>query len=180
MKPLAEPAPILFLDIDGVLNCHDFDQKAMSNMIDAVKVGHLNDILEETGAVVVLSSAWRYLVHRGDMTLAGLDWLLRSHGIRSDRLIGITRPDTMVWYSTRKGPVSKPIPDERGKQITDWLKEHQHTGRYLVIDDGGKNPSGTWSSLGIIGEEHPCVWTEPEMGLTFMKTQEAINTLSRK
>lgn len=60
------PAKVIFLDFDGVLNHRDFlagvvlDIKRDEEMIDAECVARLNSIVERTGAVVVISSSWRY------------------------------------------------------------------------------------------------------------------------
>lgn len=145
--------PIVFLDIDGVLNTHDFDPTAESAPIHRDKVVLLNAILVNTDARVVVSSAWRYLVHRGDMSLTGLDWLLRSHGMLSNRLVGITRPDTMVLQPDGE---YRPEAMERGRQITDWRAANSHTEAYVVIDD---------MDLGITDAGHPWVETLPDVGL---------------
>jgi hypothetical protein len=62
---------ILFLDMDGVLNAHEWLGEAGSCDVRHDCVLRLNRILHETGAAIVLSSAWRYMVHGGDMTLPG-------------------------------------------------------------------------------------------------------------
>lgn len=64
--------PIIFLDIDGVLNCELFFEKRKLNKVNykdhfefekgqicTERVALLNDLCKETGAVVVLSSSWR-------------------------------------------------------------------------------------------------------------------------
>ena len=63
--------PILFLDIDGVLNGHEQDAHGYCR-IQAGPVVHLNRILAETEARLVIASSWRYLVHSGAMTLEEL------------------------------------------------------------------------------------------------------------
>lgn len=117
---------LLFLDIDGVLNDHEVHYAAESCTIERSSVDVLNHILSEAGAHYVLSSAWRYLIHRGEMNLIGLDWMLRSHGIIANRLHGVTRRDTMVN--------GKPLPRERGAQISEYLRVTQCT-RHVVLDD---------------------------------------------
>ena len=47
----------------------------------------MNKIIEETGCKIVLSSAWRYLVHGGAMTLDGLDCLFCSHGLKKGVIV---------------------------------------------------------------------------------------------
>lgn len=159
---------VLFLDIDGVLNAHEFDAAVMCGQIHRDKVERLNTVLRATGAKVVLSSAWRYLVHRDEMNLMGLEWLLRSHGVLADRLVGITRPDTMQRECYRGQPGTWPVCDERGQQIADWLAVYwsPRVTRYAVVDDGGHRPDGTWTDLGIGAAGHPAVITDGKVGLT--------------
>lgn len=166
-----EVDPILFLDIDGVLNTHEFDPDVLCGQIHRDKVGLLNGILRATGAKVVLSSAWRYILYRGESNLMGLEWLLRSHGMLAGRLVGITRPDTMVRGDTYSGrPNEWPQANERGRQITDWLEANGGLPRrYVVIDD---------MDLGIKEAGHPFVQTEPTVGLTRDDAERAVRILS--
>jgi hypothetical protein len=161
-------APLIFLDIDGVLNTHEWDARAVSSPVHRHKVELLNTILENTSAKIVLSSAWRYLVHRGEMNLTGLGWLLRSHGVLADRLVGITRKDTPDEHplkNTSGKPLMYCVPNERGRQISDWRTENWHTGPYVVIDD---------LDLGITDAGHPFVQTNGGIGMTPAKAQEAV------
>lgn len=171
--------PIIFLDIDGVLNAHDFSDVAMSNTIDREKVAILNRILKETGARIVLSSAWRYIVHRGEANLDGMDWLLRSHGVMCGRLIGLTRPDTMMPTTFDGTPCLWPLENERGDQIWHWLTENKYNGTYVVIDDGGEDRvTKEWTDLGIDAGMHPVVWTKGNVGLTQADADLAIAILA--
>lgn len=162
----------LFLDIDGVLNAHEpIHPEIMCGQFHVDKVDLLNWILRATDAKIVLSSAWRYLAHRGEMNLAGLDWLLRSHGVLSGRLVGITRPDSM-----RESPIfdgkNWPVHNERGQQIRDWLNSENpwmaETKSYVVIDD---------LDLGISEFGHPFVKTDGAVGLTVKDAKQAIDYL---
>lgn len=167
---------VLFLDIDGVLNTHDFCPRAMCGPIHREKVTLLNHVLDTTGAHVVLSSAWRYLVYRGEMNLKGLGWLLRSHGLRDDRLVGITREDTMVERSGEwNGSTPWPQANERGEQIADWLRLSLgqvgvSIARYAVVDD---------LDLGISEAGHPFVDTDGSVGLTDWEADRLIELLGR-
>lgn len=158
---------LVFLDVDGVFNRHVYCPVAGSSSLDRELVLILNGVLAETGANVVLSSAWRYHVHTGRMTLAGLEWLFRSHGLMSGRLVGVTREDTLTdevweWPGDANGRMSgrghKPVENERGRQIRDWLTEHRPAGvPYVVVDD---------LDLGITAAGHPFVQTDGKVGLT--------------
>ncbi len=151
---------ILFLDIDGVLNEHEtLDPEVECGRFHADKVARLNRVLRDTGAKIVLSSAWRYFIHRGEMNLTGLDWLLRSHGIMQGRLIGVTERD-----AEREDPhwdgKSWPLTNERGGQIANYLRHKVglvHVERYAVVDD---------LDLGISEALHPFVQTVGTVGLT--------------
>ena len=53
---------IVFLDIDGVLNSREYDRtrdKSKLTNIDETRIPFVKQIVEQTGAVIVLSSTWR-------------------------------------------------------------------------------------------------------------------------
>lgn len=162
---------LLFLDIDGVLNRHDFCPIAKSGSLHKTKVALLNYVLEETGAYIVVSSAWRYLVHNKEMSLTGFDWLLRSHGVMHGRLRGITRQDTLPEgfekFDLHK-PHTWPISDERGQQIADYLSDDPYIARYAVVDD---------LDLGISKCNHPFVQTNQKRGLTLSNARQLVRLL---
>lgn len=162
MNTIVEPKHkerLLFLDIDGVLNAHEWDEEVKSNIIRNDKVLLLNHILRTTQAKIVLSSAWRYLVHRGEMTMQGLEWLFRSHGILANRLHGITRQDTHYTNPWQQQ-------SERGKQITEYVKYcNGYVRAYAVVDD---------LDLGISEAGHPFVRTDGKVGLTLQLADKLI------
>ncbi len=105
--------PIIFLDIDGVLNCASTTQQFQDVVgIGPKKVVILNRILEKTGAQVVLSSTWRF----------DQDWrtALARAGLPMDRFIGVT--DRM------KSRI-------RGEEIQQWINDHGPIDRYTILDD---------------------------------------------
>lgn len=155
---------VVFADIDGVLNTHSFNMLAGSNTIDRDKMTWLNIICVQSRAKIVLTSAWRYHIHRNEMNLSGLSWMLRTHGLHSDLLIGVTRADTMIDR--------KPVENERGKQIQDYLDTFVGLHgvpitKYVVIDD---------LDLGITAAGHPFVKVEPG-GLTYWDAIQTIKLL---
>lgn len=165
---------LLFLDIDGVLNNHDFDHFAMCGRIHYDKIILLNQILDATKAKVILTSAWRYIIHRNESTLVGMDWLLRSHGMRSGHLLDITRLDTMVERPARGydgKPESWPQTNERGNQISDYLKSSSiRIASYVALDD---------LDLGISEAGHPFVQTDATVGLTYKEVSQCIEHLMK-
>lgn len=152
---------VIFLDIDGVLNDHYWNDESMCGQIDPDKVQRLNTILRETGAFICLSSAWRYILHRGEANLMGMEWLLRSHGVKAGRLIGVTRPDTKQ-QKTYEWP-------ERGEQITDFITEFGPFASYIAVDD---------LDIGITEAGHRLVQTDSTIGLTEADAWKAIRLLN--
>lgn len=103
------------------------------------------------------------------MTIDGLDWLFRSHGVLANRIVSITREDAIdrcEWDGTKE---SWPLVNERGKQIADWLANHLNVDRYVVIDD---------MDLGISEAGHPFVHVDGTVGLTDRDAVKAIGILN--
>lgn len=184
---------LIFLDIDGVLNGHKFCKAAQSTGIDPTRVRELNRIVRRTGAAVVLSSAWRYMVHGKAMTLDGFGYMLRTHGVAGVKLVGLTIPDEVCpacKHDHRRrggGPSRVKVSDtgeyscrrcgtthSRGGQITRWVLDNLPVGGvsktpYVVIDD---------LDLGIRHAGHPFVQTNGKLGLTRAKADEVIRLLA--
>jgi HAD domain in Swiss Army Knife RNA repair proteins len=101
---------VIFLDIDGVLNCEKTpNPRKFPYIVDAALLGRLRQLLERTGASVVLSSTWRY----------------DPAGIFSATHYGIPFID-----------VTPDLPTEpRCKEILRWLRQNPEVSRYVVIDD---------------------------------------------
>jgi len=159
---------IIFLDVDGVLNTHSpLCPHVMCGQIHDDKAAILKRIILTTKAQIVLSSAWRYLIYRDDMNLVGLNWLFRSHGIPGV-IFGITREDTMVVREPWDGSQPWPVSNERGRQIADWVRINEFSGKYVVIDD---------MDLGISEMKLPFVQTDPRNGLTEIDAERAIEFL---
>lgn len=111
---------ILFLDIDGVLNGHQYNDQAKSNGICKSCVSQLNRIILETDCKIVLSSAWRYMISGGAMTNTGFRYMMSTHGVVGLDIIDITVPDEEV-----------PL---RGNQISNWIQTNAYDS-FAVVDD---------------------------------------------
>lgn len=145
---------VLFLDIDGVLNGHDYSDEAKSCNIRRECVFRLNRVVKETGCKIVISSSWRYMVHGGQMTLTGFWYMLRTHGLVGhgpSLIIGVTRKDRDIEK------------DERGEQIRafigDWNKRNPGNtiSQYAAIDD---------CDIGITKAKVPLVLTDGSKGMS--------------
>ncbi|HEX6442397.1 MAG TPA: HAD domain-containing protein [Stellaceae bacterium] len=101
---------VIFLDIDGVLNCKQTpNPRNFPFIVDPALLRRLNDLLELTGAEVVLTSNWRY----------------DPAGMFSARHYGIPFSDTTPDLQN----------EPRCNPILDWLRRHPDIERFIVIDD---------------------------------------------
>jgi hypothetical protein len=145
---------VIFLDIHGVLNDHD-DLTIHKN-----KIALVNTILMETGAKIVLTSSWRYMVHKGDMTIDGLNYLFLTHGLKNMPLIDVTEADS---------PRSNL---SRGQMILRWLQNcRENIESFVVLDDLDDSPQG----LSPVGQY--LVKTNSNVGLTKKQVEKAIDIL---
>jgi hypothetical protein len=106
-------------DINISIRFDDFDKKS-------VKV--LNDILEETGAEIVVSSDWR--------TYASLEEIGDYYELQGI----IKRPiDVTDFYSNlgigKKITFSEYLEKERYFEIKDWLEKHPDVTHWVAVDD---------------------------------------------
>lgn len=143
---------ILFCDIDGILNGHQAHPNGYCGTYPEC-VKQFNHILDEFPDLkLVISSAWRYLVHNGCMTLLGFENMLLTHGVKCrGRIVGITRKD----FEERIDP--------RENQIMDWVKIHKPS-QWLVIDDLDLRMDNFF-------------WTDGEVGLTEQDACEIIHII---
>jgi hypothetical protein len=149
----------MFLDFDGVINTHG--GTAAGAFSDPACVANVNRVLDATNAKIVVCSSWRYLVHRGYMTIGGLVTLLRTHGLYSANLIDVTRASRDTGDMQQEN-------EPRWRQIADWLKRPLcSVGRYAIIDDDPDAFGG-----------RPGVQTDPTRGFTEQDAERAIEILA--
>jgi len=101
---------IIFLDIDGVLNCkRTSNPRKLPYIVDRALLERFTRVVARTGADVVLSSTWRY----------------DPAGLFSAKHWGV--------------PFNDVIPDmpqqPRRDEIMAWLKAHGEVNRFAVLDD---------------------------------------------
>ena len=116
---------VIFLDIDGVLNvyCEGRDQFGCtfhSNFVD-----NLRNIIEQTGAKIVISSSWR---SDGLKTMQEM-WKFRNY---PGEVIAIT---PFSWELMDLGLFEYYDQIDRGHEIELWLKMHPEVSNYVIIDD---------------------------------------------
>lgn len=119
---------IIFLDVDGVLNNEDTFKHRREHYektgkwlveIDDIMVRRLADIVNSTGAKIVLSSSWRKMFGK-DMTPANES---------SQGLVDILHRYNLTILD-RTGSS-----DTRQDEIDEWLKEHPEVNEFVILDD---------------------------------------------
>jgi hypothetical protein len=146
--------PIIFLDIDGVLNSGDWAEELYKNpnpnyhnFCDPKAVDMLIEFLQSTGFMLVLSSSWR---RSGNIyeTFKSLDSIPYLNKI-SPYIIGQTcrlnlgRTNGKRWC--------------RGDEIKVWVDEFKPS-YYMIVDD----------DTDMLIEQFPrLIQTDPEHGLTY-------------
>lgn len=138
--------PIVFLDLDGVLNHQDWFARRskvhtdvmaarVAQNVDPDCVRWLNEITDRTGARIVMSSTWRHLA-----PLSVLADGLRGRGM-TGALIGrtplATEHDPRVFerYRGRLPAAMEPYP--RGYEIQQWLDACPSPPPFVILDDDG-------------------------------------------
>lgn len=154
---------IVFLDIDGVLNGHERHPGSEYCGTSPGCVAELNRVLAATGALVVVCSAWRYLVLRGAMTVEGLRHLLSTHGVVGppgvrDYLLGVTESDEQVTG--------------RDLQVWNWVCSHPEIVSWVIFDDMEK----LYDQWHI---KNRLVLTDGKVGMTTGDADRAIDLLGR-
>ncbi|MCI0351534.1 MAG: hypothetical protein L0Z53_19090 [Acidobacteriales bacterium] len=153
-------SPIIFLDIDGVLNGFEGGPSTIprnKSELSQECIGHFNRIIEATDAQIVITSYWRYYITGGHFSIFGFATLLRSHGVLG-QLIGHTRDDKELPQDER---------EPRWTQIADWLHDNPGHGRYCILDDRADAFGG-----------RPGVQTNGSIGLTEKDASQAIEILN--
>ena len=133
---------IIFLDIDGVLNSRRFDREEHDGNIDRSRLELLHELVEKSGATVVLSSSWRYHWDKD-----------REH---CDE-IGVELERVFKEYGIELYDKTPRLSGHRPNEIMKWLEDNRGTwDSFVVIDD-------SWCDWGEFLRTR-CVRTNPMIG----------------
>lgn len=142
---------IIFLDIDGVMNCMATAYQTRRKGFDLIPSALLRRIIQETGAKIVVSGALGRAV-----ALDILRGYFERAGIPGDTVIGVT--DTV---------------GRRGEDISQWLHAHPEgiTG-YILIDDA--------DAAQVAPHENVTVRTNWFTGMSYANAEQAIAFLNQQ
>lgn len=131
-RPSACSVKLVVLDFDGVLNSKQFwvrrlvrnpfwklAERAQKDL-DPEAIGHLNRVIRETGAKVVVSSTWR----KG-RTVEELQQILDRNGFVGE-VVGKT--PSLCWADDGRRLW-------RGDEIQAWLDQHPEVDSFAIVDD---------------------------------------------
>ena len=139
---------IIFLDIDGVMNSTEemialYNQHGSSidnTLPSPTKCKLLKQLVEETGAKVVLSSSWRLslnaiqklidLFEPYNLILSGFT----CHEVESKKFKNSPYEDIKPRYQHTIGDFGTYIED-RGAEIANWLLDHPTVENFVILDD---------------------------------------------
>jgi hypothetical protein len=160
---------IIFLDIDGVLNPKWWVSRKPSDkygcLFDPNTIVHLEEIIVNTGAVIVISSSWK------DMGLSELQKMWKDRNLPG-KVIDIT-PNYMsdeMLLNADVNDIDLDSLDIRGCEIKGWLTLHgSDVNNYVIIDDMDD----------ILAEQESCfIQIDPEVGITKQDAMKSIAILN--
>lgn len=118
---------VIFLDIDGVLNSISYDRVRTDEdgNIDKTRLVLVKELVDKTGAKIVLSSSWR------DHWEKNTEYLDEE----GKKLISVFAEAGLEIY----GKTPKIGYLERSEEIRLWLKENPNVTHFVALDDHGYN-----------------------------------------
>lgn len=169
---------VIFLDVDGVLNSSRTLYEDISLEDDLIS--NLKELVDKTGAKIILSSSWRLsteaiatLMDKLDkfglaisgMTCDGvdLDWLEKYEFDTTKKYL-----DTKFDYDENK---QIKITHDRGAEIFKWLHDHDDCA-YVILDDEIEDIKPYFNELVIVK-------TSYKTGLTKEDVKKAIQILNK-
>ena len=154
----------IFLDIDGCINCSKTTKRLESapdfTFVDTRKVLRLRNIVERTGAQLVLSSTWRFGADPKAFYLEKMAYC--------ELLEEFRRVRCPIWTG-----ITPYLPSaKRWQEINAWLILHPEVDEYIILDDWGEDEFRPMMSH--------LVKCDPREGLTKERAELAIQMLGEK
>ena len=115
----------IFLDIDGVLNVDYTDKDQFGHIFRDEYVQNLKEVIEKTGAKIVISSTWK------DKGIERMLALWKERNLPGEIIdvtpdcVDVCEATNIVYYDQVK----------RGHEIKLWLDRHPEVTQYVIFDD---------------------------------------------
>ncbi len=125
LKRKEKKMKVIFLDVDGVLNCNSTKQRIPYYDYLGIEdrfVELLADLVKNTKARIVLSSSWR------DGWIPDKYGDQETHGIYLDYKLAQYKLEIYDYTPVLNGWC-------RGMEIKEWLEKHDDVTDYVIIDD---------------------------------------------
>lgn len=172
----------IFLDVDGVLTNSGYRNPETKN-IDPEKIELINEIVKQTGAVIVLTSTWKdgYNKDTGekDDYYKVLEHLMLEHGLQiydiTDKIPALTRESMYVSISLNDLEFVHCVHGTgRGAEVDKWINDH-HPDSYVILDDEDHG----WKEYGYEDAWVQTSWYDPNGGLGKNDVKKAIVILNQ-
>lgn len=173
---------VIFLDIDGVMNSteemialyNQYGSSIDNTLPSPAKCKLLKQLVDETGAKVVLSSSWRLslnaiqklidLFESYNLVLSGFT----CHEVESKKFKNTLYEDIKPRYQHTIGDFGTYIED-RGAEIAAWLLDHPKVSNFVILDDEDSDIKA-WFPNNLVK-------TDLQVGLTLEDCLKASNIL---
>jgi len=179
--PAADATKVIFLDVDGVLRpltaggframMVDGEWALKAETADFISAAMLSlrHIVEQTGAIIVLSSEWR----RDEPMREGVDNILKDYQM----------PACATWTPTdlerdlgTENPF-KAFAERRAREITKWIAGNPQVRQWVVLDDINMSIADEDRKPGTLRMTERMVQTHRKNGLTLENAKAAVKIL---
>ena len=183
---------VVFVDIDGVMNCHEEmlallkqNPKAHGkvDLPSPTKCRLLKHLVDKTGAEIVLSSSWRLSLRAIQnvmdtfkpygLLLSGLtEQYVAKSKFKETEYYQIKPKHSHTGYDYNEPNHEGIIIEDRGAEIAYWLLKHPQVEKFIILDDE-ESDIRHWFPNNLIK-------TDMKFGLTEKEVAEGIKILGDK
>lgn len=179
--PPEDPAKAIFLDVDGVLRpltaggframMVDGEWALRAETADFISGSllALRYIVENTGAIMVLSSEWR----RNQAMRDGVDNILAEYEMRP---CATWTPTTLERDMVGQDPF-RAFTERRAREISQWLQGNTQIKQWVVLDDINMSMADEDRKPGTLLMAPRIVQTHRKVGLTLDQAKAAVRIL---
>eukprot|EP00933_Yihiella_yeosuensis_P083555 TRINITY_DN97797_c0_g1_i1.p1 TRINITY_DN97797_c0_g1~~TRINITY_DN97797_c0_g1_i1.p1 ORF type:complete len:316 (+),score=81.08 TRINITY_DN97797_c0_g1_i1:173-1120(+) len=179
--PAEDKEKVIFLDVDGVLRpltaggfrsmMVDGEWALRAETADFISSALLavRHIVEQTGAIIVLSSEWR----RDAPMREGVDNILKEYDMRP---CSTWTPTDLVRDMGTENPF-KAFTERRAREISTWIHANPQVKQWVVIDDINMADADLDRKPGTLLMAPRIVQTHRKIGLTMEQGKAAVRIL---